>query len=156
MKSELIVKVADIPSDKGLRIEEELDPAYLGLTENDPVYFIAPVSVQAELNQYDTTIVADVKVNSRFKSECYRSLEPVERDWQQAINLDYDTDECSDSIDLGEDIRQEIILSLPMRVLSDAEMTKDKASGKKEKPKADEDETGTYRPFEKLLDLDKE
>lgn len=139
----------------GMEINDELPPEYVGLTKEDYLYFKAPLKVHAAIKKVENLFFSEVDVEGRFTSFCYRSLETVERDWKIHFQLETPFEPNVEFIDLAEEIRQEIILGLPMRVLSDKEMAKEKSAKKiieepVEKPINDERPPNTYRPFENL------
>lgn len=151
MKSELKVKVVDITED-GIDVNDYLDAEFIGLTEKDHLHFITPLTVKARLQLVGETVLAKVNVAGRFASQCYRSLLPVERNWSVAFMLDYPLDPNAQYLDLAEDIRQEIILELPIRVLSDAEEAKDQRVErlKEDLQSPDDDLPDTYQPFKNI------
>ncbi|MCA9406192.1 MAG: hypothetical protein KC684_06640 [Candidatus Omnitrophica bacterium] len=143
----MIIRICDIKP-KGLVVEEQFSPEYIGFTEKDHLQFITPVDITAEVHKIDLTIFSRVTAKGRFKSPCYRTLEMVEQEWQGHFSVDVEINSDTEEIDLGEEIRQEIILRVPDRVLS--------PQGQKMTPKiqtVEEEKNKTYRPFEKLKDL---
>lgn len=146
----LRINVRDITS-KGLDVAADLSIEYMGLTKDDYVHFITPLHVTAHVNKFDTTILSNVQVSGRFESFCSRSLERLERDWQDKFTLDFEFDNTVEFINLGEDIRQEVILRLPVRLLSEKEEAKAKSEKEKsEQVDSDIGEEKTYQPFKNL------
>ena len=133
---------------KGLTLEDALSPEVIGFTGEDYLQFVEPVKIKAEVRLIDDMLLAEIKATSRFRSFDYRTLDDVERDWKENFTLDYEVTAATDHIDLTEDIRQEIILSVPLRILKDEEK-KDQATVV---PFADEldEEVEKYNPFEEL------
>ena len=145
--SEIKIHICDVGSD-GLSIDESLDASFIGLTEDDYLKLIAPVRIQAKVERVDDTLFVHCTTQSRYESFCARSLEKVERDWQERFTLDFEIQSKQEYIDISEDIRQEIIIRLPTKVLSDAEINKEQAE-----PAATEvveSESKTYQPFANL------
>jgi len=161
MKSEGIkIKIKDIRPD-GIEVSGQLEAEYIGLTEEDYLHFIKPVEVAAFVERVDDTVLAKIHVKSRYVSFCARSLERIERDWTQNFRLDFPIDRTKEYIDMSEDIRQEIIINLPVRLLSDAEMEKDRLAGQEEDHSAGdshqedrEEKPKTYQPFKDLKDIE--
>ena len=151
MKSEMKVKLADIGQDEFI-VDDYLDAEFLGLTKKDHLHFITPIDVNASLQRVDDRVVANVRAKGRFASFCYRTFEPVERNWSANFILDFSVDRNTQEIDLAEDIRQEVILNLPMRILSDAEEAKDRKMEKLKKnlEPFDDNKPDTYQPFKNL------
>lgn len=155
MKSEIKIRIQEI-TPEGYDLEDYLDAAYIGLTKADPVYFIAPVVVTGQLYRVKESIIANLTASSRYASFCYRTLDPVQRDWSTRMTLDFPVDPLKQVIDIADEVRQEVIINIPLRVLSEAEMAKD-ARGEPsvfeaddESGDGDEPEKDTYRPFEDL------
>lgn len=109
------IKVKGIPKE-GLKIAKSLEPAELGLTEDD-VNCLTPLEIHATVERIQNAVSAQVQVNFQFASSCSRCLEDVEKEISQDLKFDYEVDETTEYIDLGDDIRQEIIVGLPVKVL---------------------------------------
>ena len=62
-------------------------------------------------------MLAMVHVASRYDTLCYRCLEDIKRDWTADFTLHFDIEKNMEFIVIDEDIRQEIILNLPTRIL---------------------------------------
>jgi len=148
----LKIKVKDIRSG-GLDINTRIPEDFIGLTDQDYLYFITPLEVNAKLERVEDTILSKVHVKGRYSSHSYRSLDLVRRDWENEFTLDFPVDPSTDNIDLGESIRQEVILRIPMRILSDAEL---KAKSAFQSDQKTDEELKTYRPFENLKDIQSE
>ncbi|MCA9408623.1 MAG: hypothetical protein KC733_08030 [Candidatus Omnitrophica bacterium] len=136
-------------SEEGIEIDDAIAVEEFGFAEDDYLKFIQPLSVHAKIKKYEDTLLADIKVKSRYRSFCSRSLEKVERDWQECFTLDFPIESTTEFVEISEDIRQEVITRLPVRVLSDKEMQKEEQEQevKQEPPSVDAD---TYQPFANL------
>jgi len=136
---------------EGIFVDYQIPAETLGLTQEDYLQFIKPIEVSALIERVDNTVLGKIKVKSRYKSFCCRTLVDVERDWPQEFLLDFQIDRATEFIEMDEDIRQEIILGLPVRVLCDEEMAKETDAALE--PPLDESPTGpqgkkkTYQPF---------
>lgn len=155
MKSELKVKINEITED-GYELEDYLDAASLGLDESDPGRYITPVKVKGILYRRRDCVVANLTGSSRYATLCYRSLEPVEMEISVDMTCDFKISANQLTLDLADEIRQEMILHVPLRVLSKSEMAKDARGEPAPFPTVDdenlepESELDTYRPFEGL------
>ena len=147
------ILVRDI-SESGLPINDTISQNVFALTEDDYLRFIEPITVTGTIKRFDKTVLSDLQVSSKYASHCYRSLEKVQRDWKAKFTLDYELEPNQEYIELQEDIRQEIILRLPMRVLSDTEIEKDKLKNSSPDEQEDTPPENTYRPFAGLKDLE--
>lgn len=145
------ILIRDIPPG-GLNIEDTISQSLFERSEEDYIHFIEPVKVQAVLKRFESTILGDIKVNTRYESFCCRSLEKIRRDWSIRFSLDYEIEPYQETLDIEDDIRQEMLLQLPLRILSDAEMAKE-AREAEENPDEDQPPENTYKPFKGLKDI---
>ena len=111
----LKVPVKDILS-AGLRIEEDVALADIGLSE-DETEARSPLSVDAMLARVDNIVLADVVVSAEYGYQCARCLEDYTLPKSCEFHFDYEVASPMDVIDVGEDIRQEMILNIAQRML---------------------------------------
>ena len=102
---------------EGIEVFDHIPVAAIGLTQDDPGYFIAPLDVQAKVSRVSDTVLARTKVHGKYRSVCARCLAEIERDWNGNFLLDFTVDKQAEAVELDEDIRQEVLLNLPPRVL---------------------------------------
>lgn len=146
------VLIRDI-TESGLHISDTISEELFEHSEEDYVRIIAPVEVKAVLRKFESTILGDIHVKTRYASFCSRSLEKLQRDWSAAFTVDYEIEEHQESLDLEDDIRQEILLQLPVRILSDAEMAKE-AKEQEEELQEERPPENTHKPFAGLKDIE--
>ncbi len=101
---------------KGLKLCERVEPARIGLVPED-LKCLAPLTITAKVERVENTILAHTRVEGRYSFLCSRCLEAVETDRCQEFEFDYAIEKGMESIDLGEDLRQELILSCPPKIL---------------------------------------
>ena len=109
------IKVRGIPS-QGVQISKSVEPSEIGLTDDDLTWLI-PLEITAKVERIRDTVIAHVEVRTRLSFCCSRCLEDVERDTCENFKFDYNVAKDEGFIDIGEDIRQEIILNVPPRIL---------------------------------------
>ena len=109
------VKIRDIPSE-GLELIQSVSPSSLGLSEED-IHVSSPLTVKAHLERFEDTVTVRTEVRGRYSFICARCLDTVEDTRLDVFDFDYPLEEGMESLDLGEDIRQEMILKQPMKVL---------------------------------------
>ena len=109
------IKVRGIPKE-GLSIKRSIEPAEIGLTEED-LTCLVPLDITAKIERIQNAVVAQVEVSMQLSFCCSRCREDVEREFREEFKFDYMVDAKTEEIDLDEDIRQEIILGLPAKVL---------------------------------------
>lgn len=100
----------------GLDIHKMAAPAELGL-EDETVGIRTPVEVTAHIKVAGNTLLSTTAVKVVFSSVCVRCLKPVEQTRHKDFIFDYPFDQQTELIDLSENIRQEIILDIPARIL---------------------------------------
>jgi uncharacterized protein len=102
---------------EGMELDQTLPVESIGLTGEDSIRFIAPVQVKVAVNRIEDEVVAKIKADSRYESFCGRCLEGIDREWSTQFTLNFGIDGKDDFIEMDEDIRQELILNLPARVV---------------------------------------
>jgi uncharacterized protein len=101
----------------GLDLKESFPVELIGQTQSDAVQFISPFEVEAKIVRIDNEVIAGVAVKSHYESFCSRCLEELKQDWTTKFTLTFDTKEYTEFIEMDEDIRQELVLNLPVRIL---------------------------------------
>lgn len=85
--------------------------------EKDEIYCISPVEVFARLTKTTNFVDAKARVKTHFTLTCSRCLESFEKEFHKEFTFDYALEPGMTHIELGEDIRQEILMSFPMKIL---------------------------------------
>ena len=109
------VKVRGIPKD-GLHLEKSIEPIEIGLTEEE-MTCLEPLSVAIDLERIENTVVAEVGVTTKVSFSCSRCLEEFEKETVGEYKFEYEVNERTEFVDLGEDIRQEMLINLPVKIL---------------------------------------
>lgn len=109
----LIIK--DITS-RGLELCERLEAGAIGLSPED-LQCLTPLTIKAKISRVENTVLVNIHIQGGYSFLCARCLETSESDLSQEFNLDYAIEKGLEFIDLSEDIRQEIILSSPAKIL---------------------------------------
>ena len=103
------VAVKDITS-QGIHLHKKISPETIGLTD-DEVRYVSSLDVHADLQKIGKTIVMISEITGTFCFECARCLEPLKQEYTCKFNCDFEYDPTVEFINLGEEIRQELILS---------------------------------------------
>ncbi len=101
---------------RGLELFECVEAGLIGLSAED-LQCLSPLTIKAKISRVENTILVHTQIQGRYSFLCARCLEAGESDLSQEFNFDYAIEKRLESIDLGEDIRQEIILSSPPKIL---------------------------------------
>lgn len=108
------IKISDI-SEEGLTVSEEVDPAGMDL-DTQVLKFLPPLRLTAGFQRERETVLVEVSVKGQTEQTCGRCLEPYARSYDNEFNLDYEIRE-DPFLDITDDVRQEILLSYPVRFL---------------------------------------
>lgn len=109
------IKVKSIALE-GLKLNKSIDPSEIGVSEEEANY-LGPIDVTVFLERIGNTIVVQAQVRGKLLFSCARCLEDVERECCDDFKFDYAINKDTELIDVGEDIRQEILLNMPLKVL---------------------------------------
>ncbi len=108
------VRISDIP-EEGLIVSERFDPTEHELNTLD-LRFTEPVQVTAEFQKQQDTVWVAVSAASATEERCGRCLEPSRQRYSGRFTLDYPSEGRTD-LDVNDEIRQEIILSYPVKFI---------------------------------------
>ncbi len=103
-------------TEEGLDITRSLLPVDLEL-EDTEIKYDRVVTVTAHITKVGHMVLAKTDVHFGCHSFCARCLEEAASEEHFSMDFDYTVDATTEFIDLGNDIRQEIILRTPMRLL---------------------------------------
>jgi uncharacterized protein len=109
------ISVRDITS-QGLEIDQSIPKEGIGLSSEE-ADIKSLLSVKARLEKVNNFIVADTRVKAEFGYMCARCLEELYSLEERSYKFDFEVSPEIEYIDLGEEIRQEIILANPPKVL---------------------------------------
>jgi uncharacterized protein len=102
---------------EGITLQESFPADVIGMEQIDVLRFLAPFETKAKVLKAENEIIATVTAASRYATFCSRCLEEMELDWSVRFTLTFDAKEYAEFIEIDEEIRQELILNLPARVL---------------------------------------
>lgn len=108
------VNLSEIP-EEGLTVSEEMDPVKLNL-DTPELKFVTPVKVTATFQRERQTVLVEVGASGQLEEICGRCLKPYAESYDSRFHLDYPVKEEL-VLDVTDDIRQEILLSYPVRFL---------------------------------------
>ena len=107
--------VRDVTS-KGLEINQTIPKESIGLSDEE-IDLRSALTVKAKVQRMDNQIIAHAKVRADYGYLCSRCLEDFHEEHEKEYHFDFELTEDIEYIDLGEEIRQEMILANPARVL---------------------------------------
>ena len=106
---------------EGMELDESFPVDLIDLTRTDVLKFVSPFEITVKVTRADDEVLAAVTVKSCYESFCSRCLEAIRKDWATEFLLTFDVNKYSEFIEMDEDIRQELILNLPGRILCQAD-----------------------------------
>jgi len=109
------IKVRDIPRD-GLTLRETVNGAAIGLKPED-LKCLTPLNIEAEVEKAENAVIVHSKVQGAFELECNRCLDPIRAEAAKDFDLYFETDQSTEFVDIGEELRQEMILAFWTKVL---------------------------------------
>ncbi len=109
------ITVRDVTS-KGVELKQTILKEGIGLTDEE-IDLRSPLTIEAHLEKVDDVIVADTQVKAIYGYTCSRCLEDFQRQETMEYHFDFPMEPGLEYIDLGEEVRQEMILANPARIL---------------------------------------
>jgi uncharacterized protein len=115
----LNIAVKDIPS-AGIEIKGVVGEGDFDIRPEE-IKSLIPLVISGKIERIDNIIYATVKAKGRFQYICGRCLEVYEKDFEQDFDFHYPVDPQVSYIDVGEDVREDIILGFSDKVLCEEE-----------------------------------
>jgi len=114
------IPVRDITSN-GLDIDQSIPKEGIGLSDEE-VDIRSLLNIKAHIERVDNFVIADTRIRADFGYMCARCLEELYSPEERSYKFDFELDPAgTEFIDLGEEIRQEMILANPPRILCSKE-----------------------------------
>ena len=119
------ILIEDIPAE-GLDLKKEEAASYFGLERNDFVYYIDPISVSLKIEKEGRRIRVQGNFSLKMAYVCVRCLNEFFKEIKSSIDRVYEPGPLkgggeetysAEMIDLGEEVRQGVILSLSVKPL---------------------------------------
>ena len=109
------IDVNKIPPE-GWSFNEDLVPQSLDL-ETEIIKFHGPLHLKAKVSRITNAVTVDLGISAIISGACSRCLEDFEIDFKKDIRLNYSLSPKDTVIDLGPDIREEVMLDYPISPL---------------------------------------
>ena len=103
------IKVRDIPSG-GLMLRETVNASAIGLRPED-VKCLTPLAIEAQVEKAENAVIVHAAVQGSYELVCGRCLDPVVNEGTKDFDLYFETDKSTEFVDIGEELRQEIIVA---------------------------------------------
>lgn len=108
------VRVNEIP-EEGLTVSERFDAGAMNL-QTEELRFTAPLDVTARFARERDAVMVGVGIEGAQELICSRCLTPFDRPYHLECRLGY-TVRGVTTLDVTDDVRQEILLSYPVKLL---------------------------------------
>ena len=108
--------VKDVNSRDGLEINQTIPKEGIGLSDEE-IDLRSPITVKSHVERVDHQIIAHTTVKADFGYLCSRCLEEFHEVQEIEYDFDFEVTPQTESVDLGEEVRQELILANPSRIL---------------------------------------
>ncbi len=108
------IRVNDISKD-GMELTESQDAGALDLSRDD-LRFVLPIAITAFVTRDKDEVYAHIATKGKLEITCARCLSPYRIDFKKDFDLSYEV-KGKTTLDLSDDIRQEIILEYPLKPL---------------------------------------
>ncbi|MCM8831767.1 MAG: DUF177 domain-containing protein [Candidatus Omnitrophica bacterium] len=109
------IAVAKI-KDKELEFTEEINAKDWDMDSED-IKFVDNIILISKFLRLGKEILVNVAVNTRRMIICSRCLQEVGQTVWQNFKLNYDVNTLEDYLEIDNDVREEILLNFPMKVL---------------------------------------
>ena len=113
------IVINQIPPD-GLSVEDTIIAQRLNLESKD-IEFTTPIYVKAKAVKITNALTVDMELKAKFNLNCSRCLEKVGLNLDKKQRINFQISPRQDSVDLDDDIRQELILGFPVKPLCSAD-----------------------------------
>jgi len=113
------IDVNQIPVE-GVRLAEKISPGELDL-DTQQLKFSTPVEVSARAWRITNALSVDVELSVKARMQCSRCLEEAEIIFEKKFTLNYPLSRTDKSIDLNPEIREELIVNYPVKLLCKAD-----------------------------------
>ena len=109
------VKVEKI-SDKAIELEEEIPASLWGMDSTD-VTFVNSIHLKCKFFKVWEEIVVETLVTTQREVVCSRCLNRIRQTIKQNFKNTYKISKMGDCLEVDNDIRENILISFPMKVL---------------------------------------
>ncbi|MBM3252584.1 MAG: DUF177 domain-containing protein [Candidatus Omnitrophica bacterium] len=109
------IDLRQIPPE-GLRLRESCDPKELDLEAED-IKFKSPIQIEAKGTKIVNSVTVDAYLSTEVELVCSRCLETFTTRINKKKSFNYSIPNDNPVVDISEDVRQELILDYPIKIL---------------------------------------
>jgi len=109
------IDLRSIPAE-GLHLKESSTPEQLEINSKD-IKFKNPIEIEATVTKYTNAVTAEISLRAEVEAICSRCLETFKTKINKKNRFDYSVSDDNPTVDVSEDIRQDLILDYPIKRL---------------------------------------
>ncbi|MFH1655862.1 MAG: DUF177 domain-containing protein [Candidatus Omnitrophota bacterium] len=109
------IDLTHVPQE-GLELNESFAPEELDLGFID-IEFKRPIQINAKVTRFTNAVTVDADLSTEAESVCSRCLERFKMTINEKKRFNYLISDDKPVVDISEDIRQELILDYPIKIL---------------------------------------
>jgi len=113
------IDINQIPAE-GVRLAEKISPGELDL-DTQQLEFASPVEVTARATCITNALSVNLELSAKARMQCSRCLEEAEIVFEKKFTLNYPLSKNDKFIDLNPEIREELIVDYPVKLLCKAD-----------------------------------
>ncbi len=110
------IELNKLTEDQPIVLEEKI-PAGNWQMDSDDVTFVNDIDLKGKFSKQGNCVMVDVSVGLDMKVNCSRCLNESSRKDTKSFKLSYLEGDLGDELDIDGDVREELLLQFPMRVL---------------------------------------
>ena len=103
-------------SQQGLKLSHDYKPQDLDIDTRD-VKFSRDIHAEVFCTRIDKVLTLEVTLNSSFRTLCSCCAEDITRELNKKFTLYIDLEKNQDYVDITSDLREELMLDYPIRIL---------------------------------------
>ncbi len=109
------IAVCDVVK-SGIDIDQTMPMEGVGLSAEE-LDIRSPLNVKAHIYRADNFIIAETDVTADFGYLCARCLEELVEKETRHYDFEFELEPSTEYVDIGEEVRQELIMANPTRIL---------------------------------------
>lgn len=112
------IKIKSIPLE-GMTIDGSFSKDLIGVGDDNVFEFLGDLYICANIQKVGNEVLIKVEVSGDYRDDCSRCLDEVKNTWKCNINLNFEVEQNQEILDITDDLRQEILIRVPAKVLCD-------------------------------------
>ena len=92
-------------------------PAQKWEMDSDDIKFVDAIHIVSRFRKEFSNVIVETRITAKKDIVCSRCLESAHQILEQEVKRDYVLEELGEYLDIDDDIREEILLNFPMKVL---------------------------------------